>query len=340
MTMKKQTIISFGLLATLSLLSCSADETNIEDNIENYTHTQLPISENSKQFGYYNALGYSYNVTEEYANADATGLKVIDTDKFKAEQPSRLDEGNILSQEYVEAYGKDAAAYSKVLSGKVVATELFNIYGKTISSPFTSALVNGKNFNSEYIYGSYNVIIKQKRYRFNATADLLSNYITSNFSQDIQSKTPEQIVNDYGTHVTTDIYTGAKIDVIFQAKTTNPDRERAARLGVKTAANSLNIHDTDALEASMNYDKKLYYRTRGGNTSEAMAGIFSFNQEKPKIDISRWQSTSTKENSVLVDFGSNGLVAIYDLVKDPIKKAALKIYVDEYLAKNQVILAL
>lgn len=335
--MKKQTIISFGLLATLSFLSCSADEMNIEENVENYNHMQLPISENSKQFGYYNALGYSYNVTGEYANADATGLKVIDIDKFKAEQPSRLNEGNVLSQEYVEAYGKDAAAYSKVLSGKVVATELLKIYGKTISSPFTSALINGKNFNSEYIYGSYDVIIKQKRYRFNASTDMLSNYVTSEFSQDIQSKTPEQIVNDYGTHVTTDIYTGAKIDVIFQAKTTNPDRERAARIGVKTAANS--IHDTDALEASMNYDKKLYYRTRGGNTSEAMAGIFSFNNEKPKIDISRWQSTSTKENSVLVDFGSNGLVAIYDLIKDPIKKAALKIYVDEYLVKNQVILA-
>jgi hypothetical protein len=338
--MKKSALISFCFLATLSLLSCSADGINLEENAESYSHTSLPISENSKQFGYYDALGYGYNVTGEHANSGATGLKVIDTDKFKSEQPSRLDEGTILSQEYTEEYGKDAAAYSKVLSAKVTATQLLRMYGKSISSPFTSAL-SGKNFNPEYIYGNYNVTIKQKRYRFNATVDLLSNYVTSNFSQDIQSKTPEQIVNEYGTHIATDIYTGAKIDIFFQAKTTNPDRERAARIGVKTAAGTISTagaNDIDALEAAKNYDKKLYYRTRGGNTSEAMAGIFSFTQQKPKIDISKWQSTSTKENSVLVDFGSNGLIIIYDLVKDPVKKAELKLYVDEYLAKNQVIL--
>ncbi|MCJ8153616.1 MACPF domain-containing protein [Chryseobacterium sp. SSA4.19] len=339
--MKKTTFISFALLAGLSLLSCSADEIILEENTENFNHTSLPIHENSKQFGYYNALGYGYNVTGEYANANATGLKVIDTDKFKAEHPSRLDEGAILSQEYTEEYGQDATAYSKVLSEKVTATQLLRMYGKSISSPFTSAL-SGKNFNPEYIYGNYNITIKQKRYRFNATVDLLSNYITSNFSQDIQSKTPEQIVNEYGTHVATDIYTGAKIDIVFQAKTTNPDRDRAARIGVKTASGTINTsgtNDIDALEASKNYDKKLYYRTRGGNSSEAMAGIFSFSKEKPTINISKWQSTSTKENSVLVDFGSDGLIIIYDLVKDPVKRAELKLYIDEYLIKNQVILA-
>src|SRR5690606_17232762 len=37
-------------------------------------------------------------------------------------------------------------------------------------------------------------------------------------------------------------------------------------------------------------------------------------------------------------FGSNGLIIIYDFVKDPAKKAQLKAYVDQYLIDNKVYL--
>ena len=36
---------------------------------------------------------------------------------------------------------------------------------------------------------------------------MLADYITPEFAQDLQVKSPQQIVQDYGTHVMVDIYT-------------------------------------------------------------------------------------------------------------------------------------
>lgn len=317
-------------------LSCSTttnDEIINEETGENWEHLQLPVNEPSQLSGTYNALGYGYNVLGSYANENSVASKIIDTDKFKIEQAQRLSEENILSQEYKEEYGENAAAFSKMLSTKVSATEQFSVFGQTI--PFTTAILSNKKYDPNYIYGSYNLIIKQKRYRINTDSELLSNYLTADFSKDIEEKSPEQIVKTYGTHVAVDIYTGSAFDIIFQAKTTNSNRESAARAGVKTAVNGMS-NGTDAAEASKNYAKKLFYKTRGGDKSLATAGIYNLEKITPVLNYSNWQSSSTKENSVLVDFGNNGLISIYDLVKDPAKKAELKTYIDQYLKENQV----
>lgn len=325
----------------LFMSSCSSDEIT-ETTPEKVNENSISLEDN-KEFGAYNALGYGYNVTGEYANSNSTGFKVIDIDKFKVEQSARLVDENTWTQEYSEEYGEDAVAFSKVISKKVSATDQLQLYGKTISNPFKSATTdNYKFFESKYIYGSYNLLIKQKRFRINATTDLLSNYVTQDFLKDLQTKTPEQIVHNYGTHVMVDIYTGAKLDVFFQAQTTNQDRSRAARAGIAIAVNGLNsgiANDIDVQEASKNYSKKLYYKTRGGDKSKRFGNIVNIDHGIPKINISDWQSTSTKNNSVLVDFGSNGLVLIYDLIKDPLKKSQMKLYVDQYLKTNQVLLA-
>lgn len=335
--MKKIFFLSCSAMFMAWATSCSPttnDDIINEENGENWEHIQLPITEASKQLGNYNALGYGYNVLGSYANENSVTSKIIDTDKFKTEQAQRLSEENILSQEYKEEYGENAAAFSKMLSAKVSATQQFRVFGQTI--PFSTAIVNNQKYDPSYIYGSYNVIIKQKRFRINADYELLSNYLTANFSKDIEEKNPEQIVKEYGTHIAVDIYTGSALDITFQAKTTNPNRENAARAGVKTAVNGSN--EIDVIEASKNYAKKLFYKTRGGDKSVAMAGIYNLEKITPAINYSNWQSTTTKENSVLVDFGDNGLIIIYDLVKNPVKKAELKSYLDQYLKNNQVTL--
>lgn len=153
---------------------------------------------------------------------------------------------------------------------------------------------------------------------------MLADYVTPEFTQDLQTKSPQQIVQDYGTHVMVDIYTGAKMDIMFQSETSNESRERAARIGVKIGM--LKVFDVDVQndvntsESSMNYSKKLSYRTRGGDPSKGLVGELNLDQNTPKVNIANWQNSSTVNNSVLVEFGNNGLVLIYNLVKDPAKK--------------------
>lgn len=339
--MQKQISFFLGALLMLFMASCSTEELGSESTPEDLVKSGNRSSTGkSAGDGIYDVLGHGYNATGEYANSNAAGFQVIDINRFKLEQPGRLITENTFSQEYIEEYGENAEAYSKMVSTKVDVTAGFKLFGQAIKVGFNSAVTNTNKFDAKYIYGSYNLLIKQRRLRFNATTDMLGDYLTPEFIQDLQTKTPQQIVQDYGTHVTLDIYTGAKMDLMFQSETTNQDRERAARIGVKVGVGSIfdiNVNnDVNTTESNKNYSRKLSYRTRGGDPSKGLVGEVNLEQTNPKINISNWQNSSTPSNSVLVDFGSKGLILIYDLVKDPVKKAQLKVYVDQYLIDNKV----
>ncbi len=322
--------------------SCSTEELNNEISQANSESPDAQLAGKIAGDGIYDILGHGYNVAGEYANANAAGFQVIDINRFKTEFPSRVISENTFSQEYLEEYGENAESYSKRVSTKVGVTANVPLFKKTLSVAFNSAVTNNNKFDAKYIYGSYNLTIKQKRLRLNATVDALGDYLTPEFMQDLQAKTPQQIVNDYGTHVALDIYTGAKMDVLFQSETTSQSRDYAARVGIKLGMKDIFdidvTNDVNTASSSQNYSKKLSYKTRGGDPSKGLVGDLNLDQSNPKINISNWQNSSTPNNSVLVDFGSNGLVIIYDLVKDPVKKAQLKAYVDQYLIDNKVYL--
>ncbi|AZA52315.1 MAC/perforin domain-containing protein [Chryseobacterium sp. G0201] len=340
--MKKQILFCISAILMLFLASCSTDELNNEITAGEAGSSNRSLSGKTAGDGIYDILGHGYDVAGEYANANSAGFQVVDVERFKNEQTARLISENTFSQEYVEEYGENAETYSKMVSTKVNATAGIPLFKKTLSVSFNSAVTNTNKYDAKYIYGSYNLTIKQKRLRFNATTDMLGDYLTPEFTQDLQTKTPQQIVSDYGTHVALDIYTGAKLDIMFQAETMNQSRDHAARVGIKAGMKDIFdvdvTNDVNTSSSNQNYSKKLSYRTRGGNPAIGLMGELNLDQNNPKINISNWQNSSNPSNSVLVDFGSNGLVLIYDLVKDPAKKAQLKAYVDQYLIDNKVFL--
>lgn len=288
----------------------------------------------------YNYLGSGYDVTQDYANENSTGNQIIDIDKFKADFPTRVLTEYPLSQGYLEEYGENAETYSKKVTSKVDVGFSLPLFKSTLTSSFSSTTSSSNKFDGKYIYGSYDLTIKQKRFRFNSTSDILKNYLTDDFKQDLLMLTPQQLVQFYGTHVLLDIYTGAKMDIKFQSETSNQNREYASRVGIKTGIKDIfNVdisNDVDISSSSMNYSKKLSYRTRGGDPAKGLVGDLNLDQTNPKINISNWQNSSNADNSVLVDFGQNGLTLIYNLISEPIKKAQVKAYVDKYLVDNQV----
>lgn len=341
--MKRKFALFLGALPLVFMTSCSVEELDNNANVESTNASRNNISAAKYAGdGVYDVLGHGYNATGEYANATASGFKVIDVERLKAEQSGRVISENTFSQEYNEEYGKNAEAYSKMVSTKVDVTAGIPLFKKTLSVAFNSAVTTNNKFDAKYIYGSYNLTIKQKRLRFNVTVDMLGDYLTPEFIQDLQTKTPQQIVQDYGTHVAVDIYTGAKMNIMFQSETTNENRERAARIGVKVGMDKIFdvsvTNDVNTSESYKNYSSKLWYRTIGGDPSKGLIGEINLEQPTTKVNISNWQSSSTVNNSVLVDFGQNGLVFIYDLIKDPVKKQELKTYVNQYLIDNKVFL--
>lgn len=333
--MKFITISKLAMVASLTatiMYGCKKRDLSPEHITEKDGKTKVEAAGT----GPYDVLGYGYNVTGEYANSNSSGYPVINISGFKASLPDRLIEEAPRTQQYLEEYGSNAYQYSQMISRKVEVTTGYSFFKSTLSSSFSSS----QSFESKYIYGSYNLTIKHNRYRLNATADILRNYLTATFIDDINSKSPQEIVRDYGTHVSTDIYTGAKLEIIYQAETNNQNKETAARAGIKvgvfdkfglTLDNSI-----DKKAAEQNFFRKLSYRTRGGDPSKGLIGEINLEQNSSGINISNWQGSSTSDNSVLVDFGQNGLIPLYDLVSDSKKRNALKGFIDQYLIDNQL----
>lgn len=292
--------------------------------------------------GPYDVLGHGYDVTGLYANAASAGFQVIDVDRLKQDHSGRVIEERPLSQAYTEEYGENAEQYSQSISNKVSVTTGFKLFGFEISSKFNYENDESTAFDGKYIYGSYNLVIKQRRYRLNASNVLLQSYLTPEFTADLESKTAAQIIKDYGPYVMTDVYTGGKMEMAFQSETRNQNRTEAARSGIKVSADIIfdvevdEASEVNTSKASQNFSKKLAYRTFGGDPTKGLQGEINLDTSAPKISIATWQNSVTPENSVLVDFGGDGLIPIYELVSDAAKRNELKSAFDAFLENGAV----
>lgn len=342
--MKRQ-ILSMFFLPLCLIFSCAKEDFQNEtakDEEKNLNARSLKneLSRLSEYYSNYNYLGSGYDISKEYANENSVAGQVIDIDKFKAE--NNISTSNPNSQNYAENYGENAHSYLKSVSTNVNSGFDFPLFKMAVSSSFGYSETSNEKFDAKYIYSSYNLLIKQRRHRFNAPATILQNYLSENFKRDLSSFTPAELVKYYGTHILSDIYTGAKLEIKFQSETENTDRAYASRIGLKVASLSIFNVDVDnevnTSSSDKNYNGKLVYTTRGGDPSRSLIGQIDLEKSTTKINIASWQNSSTPQNSVLVDFGEDGLILIYDLISDPAKKAEVKAYVDKYLLDNQAAL--
>lgn len=335
--------IGLSFLAIMLLSACTKEQLPKEQTFKPIE--EIPTSIESGGDGAYDVLGWGYDATIEFANSDnSSRFQVIDLAAFMASNPTRVVEAFPNSQTYKEEYAENAQSYALKISNNISATATFPLFGQTISAGFTSALTTSGKFDGKYVYSSNNLTIRQRHININSDAATLQSFLTADFLNDVNTyyTNPQILVQKYGTHVLTDIFTGAKLTLMFQSETYNTNREEAARVGITVGVKDVfNIdisNGVDITRSSQNYNRKLYYATRGGNPAIGLTGTISLDQSNPPISFSAWQNSSTRDNAVLVDIGANGMILLYDLIADPVKKAAVKTYVDQYLLNNQVYL--
>jgi hypothetical protein len=282
-------------------------------------------------------VGYPTNIAiGEYASVSSLGGPVINQKAFYAAYPNRVLFDVLSTQGTDVIAGENALNFSRSLSGKLKVSSGLGLFKSSIS------YFDSLSFRSDYIYSSYNLLIRQKRIRLNATADLLKQYLTTEFKADVLSQSPSDIVAHYGTHIITDLVTGGKFVALYRARTSSTDRKSAASAGLSVAIKKLFDLDisggTNSSLSATNTDQLLYYYAVGGYSSIPLVGEVALGSTVPNtIQIGNWQKSVTADNSVLIDFGSSdSLMPIYDLIPDAAKATAVKAYVTQYLMDNQV----
>ncbi len=171
---KRFSLFLFGGLL-LTIVSCKNNIIEKEKDLTN----QSPIFKAAGD-GKYDLLGYGYDATKEFANANSAKAKVIDIDKILKTNPSRIESSIIGQQEGVIVSGEDSQSYSKALSAKVDATAGYMLFTGSVSAAFSS-----EDFSSsKYAYASYDLEIQRKKLTLNVDEDDLYNYyLTSDFWQ-------------------------------------------------------------------------------------------------------------------------------------------------------------
>ena len=318
------------------ILSGCADEDIIERNSPSFPQS---VNTRSAGDGVYDILGYGYDITGPYLDTKSSREIVFDTNKLLEKgliTPYKLEESR-----FRYSSGKDVIDFTTNMSSSLQMSTpgILKVIG---GASLNIAFGGNSHYNSDYSFAYCTQQYIDSRYRISeADINVLKTCLTKQFIERLSTYTPEQIVEEYGTHVLKDIYLGAKFEVYYMAKSTSSSKKESINAGLGASLFSLFKMDGkfqyDESLAITNKEQSLYYFTIGGDPAVGVQG--SLNPENsPSIDIGKWMASvkSSTPKFIDVDNNSQSFIPIYELVTDPTKKQTLKAYIDNYIKSKEV----
>jgi len=318
------------------ILSGCADEDIIERNSPSFPQS---VNTRSAGDGVYDILGYGYDITGPYLDTKSSRAIVFDTNKLLEKgliTPYKLEESR-----FRYSSGKDVIDFTTNMSSSLQMSTpgILKVIG---GASLNIAFGGNSHYNSDYSFAYCTQQYIDSRYRISeADINVLKTCLTKQFIERLSTYTPEQIVEEYGTHVLKDIYLGAKFEVYYMAKSTSSSKKESINAGLGASLFSLLKMDGkfqyDESLAITNKEQSLYYFTIGGDPAVGVQG--SLNPENsPSIDIGKWMASvkSSTPKFIDVDNNSQSFIPIYELVTDPTKKQTLKAYIDNYIKSKEV----
>lgn len=318
------------------ILSGCADEDIIERNSPSFPQS---VNTRSAGDGVYDILGYGYDITGPYLDTKSSRAIVFDTNKLLEKgliTPYKLEESR-----FRYSSGKDVIDFTTNMSSSLQMSTpgILKVIG---GASLNIAFGGNSHYNSDYSFAYCTQQYIDSRYRISeADINVLKTCLTKQFIERLSTYTPEQIVEEYGTHVLKDIYLGAKFEVYYMAKSTSSSKKESINAGLGASLFSLFKMDGkfqyDESLAITNKEQSLYYFTIGGDPAVGVQG--SLNPENsPSIDIGKWMASvkSSTPKFIDVDNNSQSFIPIYELVTDPTKKRTLKAYIDNYIKSKEV----
>lgn len=318
------------------ILSGCADEDIIERNSPSFPQS---VNTRSAGDGVYDILGYGYDITGPYLDTKSSRAIVFDTNKLLEKgliTPYKLEESR-----FRYSSGKDVIDFTTNMSSSLQMSTpgILKVIG---GASLNIAFGGNSHYNSDYSFAYCTQQYIDSRYRISeADINVLKTCLTKQFIERLSTYTPEQIVEEYGTHVLKDIYLGAKLEVYYMAKSTSSSKKESINAGLGASLFSLFKMDGkfqyDESSAITNKEQSLYYFTIGGDPAVGVQG--SLNPENsPSIDIGKWMASvkSSTPKFIDVDNNSQSFIPIYELVTDPTKKQTLKAYIDNYIKSKEV----
>ncbi|MES2265313.1 MAG: MAC/perforin domain-containing protein [Bacteroidota bacterium] len=358
-------ILSIGaIFALLNVVGCKKDISRSENTNDTSTKDYpTKIRTHSASDGVWDLLGYGLDVTDDMLNSSSiSDAPIFDVKKFAADYLNRIDVGTTGSGVNKYYGGATALDYMKDISN----TKSFDVNGNStidgssktdpLNLNFKGSLSkssfdeNKTTYSNLYSYATYEVNHPVKRIRFtqDVSVDLLMNYLTPEFLSNIATKSADELVARYGTHVMLDITIGGRFRFDYSGSTqkgsnyTKKTSDVKMGLGfslAKIVGININSDKTTAeiTEATTTTSRKQYTaRYYGGTNGGTSITIDKDGNTSQTVNLASWEQSVNANNAALIDVGN--AVFLYNFITDPVKKAAVKAAVEKHIKDNQITL--
>ncbi|NDP23006.1 MAG: hypothetical protein GZ091_18285 [Paludibacter sp.] len=159
---------------------------------------------------------------------------------------------------------------------------------------------------------------------------------TSSFDNDVSSLTPKELISKYGTHVLTDVFLGSKIEVLYRCV---GDAESAEQ-GIYKRMNQFfggtaGIITINQASGHIAKDEQLIYNTIGSKLK--MCGLINATDNNPdNIHKNLYSAFGDNIEVQFMQIGKDGLLPLYEVIKDSSKKQEIKDYIEKYMSTTTI----
>jgi hypothetical protein len=166
----------------------------------------------------------------------------------------------------------------------------------------------------------------------------IKNYITSEFKNDLLTLSAKELVAKYGTHVLTNVYEGAKFEILYRFKTEKLFDENVAKEYFQTRMKEYTgglalilAQNSTPITKKFKTDEQFIYNSIGSR--KKMCGSITSTDSNPDsitVDINQvFNANNIKPQFIAI--GKDGILPIYELISDETKKQEVKTYIDKYM---------
>ena len=326
-------IVSLGIIMFFS--SCNKDD---EPVLGPELKPELPTTSNENVAL---VLGRGYDVTGRYAYSPDIKSPVLDFSKLTVDNMVKKDP-NLQHAAFHTDSGNEAAEYTNSLA----VSSKINIEGKGLIASFhgeLSARYSSERYTKDaYSFATATSKIRKDAYFIENRTDpsKLYKYVSSKFLSDLETKTPEEIIKLYGTHVMLGGVWGARLDYHFSAKKKIEAYSRESNLSfsAKVGASFLGIVSASASDSTA--IDKAYKENFQSETEEVHTNAYGGKPEfaqsiHTKQDYDKWIE-SIEGNEIWSDYYPESLVPIYELVENTANRNKILKAYDNYLNGKKI----
>ncbi|WP_443945671.1 MAC/perforin domain-containing protein [Pedobacter sp. AW1-32] len=308
--------------------------------------------------GKWDVLGYGYDVTGDYLALESISKStIIDMTRFGQDYFNRINTPTSTAGTQHYYYGATAYDYLRDINIKRSFTA--SVTGGTKEpkadgdSYFTGSLTSKSenqsiyDFKSKFSYAHFEEVYRIKKIQLteDVSLELLKNYLTPEFIANISTKTPQELIAMYGTHVLLDISLGGRLafdfngSIVSETTTEKKVSTSEGALGFFVKKFGINISSsktTDEMTKAFNESRERSFGLKffGGTNSGRSVSFDSNGYTSENVNISGWEQSVNVNNSALVDI--ERMAPIYDFISDPVKKEQVRVAVEQYIKDRQI----